>query len=101
MILSELEEAWHGTAIRLRWLVDQEESPMKWDVQMKFEEDDKLKLMSRISFERNGLVGVDVNNHQTKSTIPYPAITHGNDTQDRNCEDLRRLPTMGDINIPS
>ena len=63
---------------------------MKWNVQMEFEEDDKLKWMSRISFERNGLVGVDVKSHQTKSTIPYPATTHGNDSPDNNCEDIRR-----------
>ena len=53
--------------------------------------------MSRISFERNGLVGVDIKSHQTKTTIPYPAITKGNDTQDINCEDIRRLPTMDNI----
>ena len=68
---------------------------------MKFEEDDKLKWMSKISYERNGLIGVDVKSHQTKTTIPYLAISNGNDSQDRNCEDIRRAPTIDDIKIPS
>ena len=38
--------------------------------------------------------------HQTKTTITYPAITLGNDCQDRNCE-ITRLPTMYDIMVPS
>ena len=64
-------------------------------------DDDKPKWMSRIAFEKHCLIGVDVKSHQTKTTIPYPPITLGNDSQDRNCEIARRLPNMADIMIPS
>ena len=57
--------------------------------------------MSKISFAKFGLVGVDVKSHQTKSTITYPIITIGNDSQDRNCENARRSPTIDVITVPS
>ena len=61
---------------------------------MKLNEDDKLKWMNKISFERHGVVGVDVKSHKTNTTIPYPAITKGNDIQDRNCEDVKYWPKI-------
>ena len=39
---------------------------------MKFEEDDKPKWMSKISYEQNGLFGVDVKSHQAK--LPYHTL---------------------------
>ena len=57
--------------------------------------------MSKIAFTKFGLVGIDVKRHQTNSALPCPAITIGNDKQDRNCEDARLLPTPSAIKIPS
>ena len=41
-VMSELDESWQGTAPKPQWRVDQEESPSKWNVQMKLDEADKL-----------------------------------------------------------
>ena len=68
---------------------------------MKFDEDNKLKWMSKIPFERHGLIGVDVKSHQTKTIISYPTITKGNDIHDRNCEDVKYWPKIADIKIPN
>ena len=68
---------------------------------MKLNDDDKPKCMSRITFEKHGLIGVDVKSHQKKTTRPLPAITLGNDSQDWNCEIIRRSPDIDDILIQS
>ena len=68
---------------------------------MKLDEDEKPKWMIKKSFEQHGLIGVDVKSHQTNTTVAYLAITKGNDSQDRNCEDIRHSPTIDDIQIPS
>ena len=73
--MSELKKAWQRAAHRPKWRIDQEEALVKWNGQINDEEDNKLKWMSKISFDKNGLVGVDVKSHQTKSNILYPAIT--------------------------
>ena len=44
--MSELEKAWQGAAPRPKLLIDQEETRVKWNVQIKDEEDHKLKRMS-------------------------------------------------------
>ena len=93
-IISELEAAWQDTAVKPKWRIDQEESPSKWNVQTRSDEDDKSRWMSKISFVKFGLVGVDVKSHQTNSTIPYPSIIIGTDSQDRNCESAMRYPTI-------
>ena len=67
---------------------------------MKFDEDDTLKWVSWILFEKQRLISVDVKSPQTKTTIPYLAITEDNAIQDRNCEDVKRWPKIADIKIP-
>ena len=57
--------------------------------------------MSKIAFTKFGLVGVDVKSHETNSALPYPAITTGNDKQDRNCEGARLPRAPSAIKIPS
>ena len=84
-----------------QWRIDQEISPSKWNVQVVSDEDNKLKWMSKIAFTKFGLVGVDVKSHQKKIALPYPAITTGNDKQDRNCEDARLLRAPSAIKIQS
>ena len=51
--MSELETAWQGAATRPKLRFDQEETLVKWNEQIKNEEDDKLKWMSKISFDKN------------------------------------------------
>ena len=97
----EFERAWNDISDKPKWRNDQEESPSKWNVQTVSDEDNKFKWMSKIAFTKFGLVGVDVKSHQTNSALPYPAITIGNDKQDRNCEDARLLPTPSAIKILS
>ena len=80
----EFERAWHDTADKRKWRIDQEVSPSKWNVQTVRDEDNKLKWMSKIAFTKFGLLAGDVKSHQTNSALPYPAITIGNDKQDRN-----------------
>ena len=58
-IMYEFESAWHDTADKPKWRIDQEMSTSKWNVQTISDEDKKLKWMSKIAFIKFGLVGID------------------------------------------
>ena len=57
--------------------------------------------MSRIAFEQDGLVGVDIKSHQEDSAFPYPVIKEGNDAQDLNCSSVITSPKPPDVFLPS
>ena len=57
--------------------------------------------MSRIAFEKDGLVGVDIKSHQDDSAFPYPVIKEGNDAQDLNCLSVNTSPKPPDVFLPS
>ena len=57
--------------------------------------------MCRIASNEHGFVGLDFKSHQKPNSCPYPAITQGNDEQDRHCDKARTLNTPEDILIPS
>ena len=100
-IMAEFESAWNDNAIKPQWRIDQEMSPSKWNVRVISNEDHNLKWMSKIAFTKFRLVGVDVERQQKNNALPYPAITSGNDNQDRNCENARLLPAPIAIKIQS
>ena len=68
-----------------RWRRDQVDHPDKWNVKTSTVPGDDPRWMSRIAFEKDGLVGVDIKSHQDDSAFPYPVIKEGNDAQDLNC----------------
>ena len=57
--------------------------------------------MSKISFHKFGLIGVDVKSHQVNTAYPHPVITQGNDAQDTYCRTANARPRPPDILLPS
>ena len=84
-----------------RWKVDQVQNLGVWEVRMVLDPDPKPKWMFRISFNKFGLVGVDVKSYQTKTSIPYPVVTKGNQEQDTYCKGALSMERPLDIHIPS
>ncbi|CAE7343885.1 unnamed protein product [Symbiodinium sp. CCMP2456] len=44
-----------------------------------------LRVFSRLAFVADGVVGVDIRNHQSSSSLPFPVLTQGNEAQDAGC----------------
>ena len=86
---------------KLIWKSDQDTFPNQWNVKVQVENHYRPTWMCNIAFNENGLVGMDSKSHQEDTTYPYPAITRGNNEQDRNCYRARRLRTTEDILVPS
>ena len=84
-----------------RWRKDQVAHPDVWNVKTSAELGDAPRWMSKIAFEQDGLVGVDIKSHQVNSAIPYPVIKEGNDAQDANCLSVTTSPKPPDICLPS
>ena len=84
-----------------RWRKDQVAHPDAWNAKTSVVLGDTPKWMSKIAFEKDGLVGVDIKSHQVNTAIPYPVIKEGNDAQDANCLSVSTSPIPPDICLPS
>ena len=100
-ILRRIANSWSGDSSTPLWRDDQELHPEKWDVRIPLEAEGKPKWMSKISFNRFGLVGVDVKSHQVNTAFPYPVITQGNEAQDMYCSSVSTRTKPKDILLPS
>ena len=74
-IMRRIVSSWIGVCNIPRWKDDQTRNPGMWEVRIPFEPDNKLKWMSKISFDQQCLTGVDVKSHPTKTAYPYSVIT--------------------------
>ena len=100
-IMRQTASAWNDCGDMPRWKVDQVQNPGAWEVRMVLDPDPKPKWMSKVSFNQFGVVGVEVKSHQTRTAIPYPVITEGNDKQDAYCKGALVKARPSDILIPS
>ena len=85
-IMRRMAGSWAGGNDIPQWNEDLILNPGRWEVRIAVDPDPKLKWMSRISFNQNSIVGVDVKSHQTNTAILYHVITQGNDEQDSCCK---------------
>ena len=97
--LQHLGHHWTGHAPCPSWRQHQESFPQHWNSSTAI--DGRRVVTSRIAFEHQGIVGLDIKSHQTGPPAPFPILVQGNEVQDQGCEAARGLPLPSNIRVPS
>ena len=97
--LQHLGHHWTGHAACPSWRQHQESFPQHWNSSTAI--DGRRVVTSRIAFEHQGIVGLDIKSHQTGPPAPFPILVQGNEVQDQGCEAARGLPLPSNIRVPS
>ena len=98
--LLHLRSSW-ASAPKPSWKLHQETYPKHWEAKLVDPTTHKSVTLSRIAYESDGVVGLDIKSHQTDSTSPFPAAVHGNEVQDKGCLEARSLPLPADVRVPT
>ena len=104
-LLHDIQAAWCALPAdppKPRWRQHQEAHPSAWNVRREMpERPDRLTWLSRLAYNKHGVVGVDVKSHQRSTAIPHPAVVEGNEVQDRACSDSLRGVQPPGVRLPS
>ena len=98
-VLQQLGRHWTGNAPSPSWRQHQEAFPQHWNSSTAI--DGRPVVTSRIAFQHQGVVGLDIKSHQSGPPAPFPILVQGNEVQDQGCDAARRLPLPGNIRVPS